>query len=143
MNLTRMREFHFEKLAYEMYDRYEGKARYGGPAQNVFNFVFGTYKGQVSMALEPHFLRVWTLKILVSFPWLTDNATIMDCSYSFHPSHCGNASTHCYFHAVQDGPVCFCWPVLLNGVKLVHAFGGFFQKEGFMGSLWHALEEVI
>ena len=44
MNLTRLRQFRFEKLAHEMYEKYKGKMA-GGPDQDIINIIFGTYKG--------------------------------------------------------------------------------------------------
>ena len=44
MNLTRLREFRFERLVYEMYEKYKGRL-YGGPDQDILNIIFSTYKG--------------------------------------------------------------------------------------------------
>ena len=77
----------------------------------------------------------------------------MDCNYAFHPEHCGEMNGRgygCPYHSVGEGPLCFCWPSLVNGVKLIHAYGrtfkGLFYKNfqpNFMQSLWKGFQEVI
>ena len=46
MNLTRLRQFHFDTLVYEMYEKHKGKMP-GGPDQDIINMIFGSYKGHV------------------------------------------------------------------------------------------------
>ena len=67
----------------------------------------------------------------------------MECNYSLHPEHCGSEEHHCTNHTVGDGPICFCWPSLFNGVHMVHADGNRFHQGGFLGNLWDAFERVI
>ena len=51
MNLTRMREFHFDKLALEAYDKYQGKLD-GGPDQDILNIIFGMHSGKFEAFLN-------------------------------------------------------------------------------------------
>ena len=72
-----------------------------------------------------------------------ENASIMECNYSLHPEHCGGEKHHCTHHKVDDGPVCFCWPTLANGVHMIHAYAHLFHKGGFLGRLWDVFQRVI
>ena len=138
MNLTRMREFQFGRLAFEMYEKYDGKFA-GGPDQDIINIVFGTHRGKSAILFFSNFAG----EASTVFSLFADNATIMECNYSLHPEHCGGEKHYCSHHTVEDGPVCFCWPALWDGVYMIHAYAQTFHGGGFLKSLWDAFERVI
>ena len=151
MNLTRLRDFQFDTLVLEMYEKYKGRLDQG-PDQDIINIIFGSYKGH-SFPIPKTLWPCLDACVMKCFLWFCpDNATIMDCNYAFHPEHCGGRNGreyHCPHHSVGEGPLCFCWPALVNGVKLIHAYGRTFQgmfvddfQPNFMQSLWSGFQEV-
>ena len=68
----------------------------------------------------------------------------MDCNLNFNPDHCGNGNHKCTGSTPADGPICFCWHAVSDGVKIVHGYYQHFKRWGlpFMKHLYQAFAKV-